>query len=231
MTNRSLFRNLATTLLCASSVMIANAQAGYTVTDVPALVSADATAVDFDPTDAFPTDMQTWLANPTKYTWNPVNVRLGKHPDRPNGVIYVFENAADADAFSDGSTTPDYIPDTAVGYIHWDLDNGSGLFPGIMAITDDFDFKTNNCFMASGEQIPTEGGSELKSCSNPQGSGKRFKMVMLRDDAPLDLVFNTTTKDLNYTNYQADPITDKDGNPTGNYLSEDIFRIYRFIMK
>jgi hypothetical protein len=222
--------------------MISNAQAAYTVTGVPAIVSGTAD----DPTLGYPADMQTLLTNPTKYTWNPVNVRLGKHPDRPNGVIYVFENAADAQEFSDGSTSPDYIPDTAVGYIHWDLDNGSGQFPGIMAITDDFGFKTNNCFMASGEQIPIFDeneeiiGSETKTCSNPQGSGKRFKMVLLRTDAPFDLVFNTATQDLTYSKYDdtglivngnGDPI-DADGDTlTPDFLSEDVFRNYRFIMK
>ena len=242
MNKRLLFRNLATTLLFASSVMVASLQAAYTVTGVPAIVSGTAE----DPTPGYPADMQDWLTNPTRYAWNPVNVRLGKHPDRPNGVVYVFENAADAEAFSDGSTAPDFIPDTAVGYIHWDLDNGSGQFPGIMAITDDFGFKTNNCFMASGEQIPIFDeneeiiGSENKTCSNPQGSGKRFKMVLLRTDAPLDLVFNTKTQDLTYSKYgedglivngNGDPIdADGDGN-TPDYLSEDIFRNYRFIMK
>ena len=209
MTTKSLLRNLATATLCASSVMLANVQAAYTVTGVPALVSADGADPNLlDPQLAFPQDMEDWLDNPTQYTWNPVNVRAGNHPDRGDedpsvpDVVYVFENAADAAAFSDGTAPyPDYIPDTAVGYIHWALDNRSGLFPGIMAITDDFGFKTNNCFMSSGTDIPAveldskynptldengdyifiEGDTFTKTCSNYRGSGKRFKVVLLSD--------------------------------------------------
>ena len=267
MTTKSLLRNLATATLCASSVMLANVQAAYTVTGVPALVSADGADPNLlDPSVAFPQDMEDWLDNPTQYTWNPVNVRAGNHPDRGDedpsvpDVVYVFENAADAAAFSDGTAPyPDYIPDTAVGYIHWALDNRSGLFPGIMAITDDFGFKTNNCFMSSGTDIPAveldskynptldengdyifiEGDTFTKTCSNYRGSGKRFKVVLLQADKNFDLVFNTTKKDLKYTKYDSDLIVNGKGEPidadlddlTPDYLSEDIYRTYRYIMK
>jgi len=234
MTKRShLFRNLATATLCASSVMIANVQA-YTVENAAALKSG------------YPSSMQEWLASPNDYSWNPVNVREGKHPDRPNGVIYVFQNAQDAEDFSPEDSilndpnyeTPDYIPDTAVGYIHWDLDNGSGLFPGIMAISDDFGFKTNNCIMASGDVILVEGGDETKTCSNPQGTGKRFKIVLLQADKPLDLVFNVGQSPLTYDDDVVSIngkilIPDPEDETQLIESEEDVdpFRIYRYIMK
>jgi len=181
----------------------------------------------------FPADMADWIANPAIYSWNPLNVRLGFHPDRPDpndptgqspGVIYIFPDAATADAWWDGTgPVRTGIPDTAVAYIHWKLDNGSGQFPGIMAKTDDYDFKTNNCIMSSGTTIPepqTPGGIE-KTCSNPQGSSKRYKLVVMKADEPIDLVFNMTTTPLTYTNYDA-----ADFAP-----DNDWFRIYRYIMK
>jgi hypothetical protein len=209
-----LIRALATAGFGAGLLVSVAVNADYTEPAVPAIV------------DGFPTDMASWLANPTSYAWNPENVRLGYHPDRPDpndttqpGVIYIFPDAATAATWWDGTgNPPNEVPDDAVAYIHWVLDNRSGEFPGIMAITDDMQFKTNNCIMSSGTTIP-EAGGQTKSCSNPQGSSKRFKLVVLQADKPIDLVFNTTTKDLRYNNYLESDIQD------------DIFRIYRYIMK
>ncbi len=163
--------------------------------------------------------MADWLANPTDFSWNPENVRLGEHPDRSLGVIYIFKTEAAANAWWDGTGTPrPGIPDTAVAYIHWKLDNNSGEFPGIMVKTDDYEFKTNNCIMASGTTIPepqTPGGIE-KTCSNPQGSSKRFKLVVLKADEPIDLVFNMTTKSLEYANYDVDGFS---GTVTGSAVT------------
>lgn len=217
------------------------------------LVSAVANAVVTEPgmpsiQNGFPSSMVDWLDNPTKYSWNPVNVRLGTHPDRSKGVIYIFPDALTADAWWDGrtpATPPAGIPDDAVGYIHWKLDNNSGQFPGIMAISDDKKFKSNNCFMASGTEIPIDVDENGlyddnvfvdKKCSNPRGSSKRFKFVVLKADTPIDLVFNTTNTvfnnvdpihaaddvtDLIYTNYTEPP----------DVIADDFFRIYRYIMK
>ncbi len=144
---------------------------------------------------------------------------------------------------------PTTIPDDAVGYIHWKLDNNSGKFPGIMAISDDKKFKSNNCFMASGTKIPIdvdENGVydddtfQDKQCSNPRGSSKRFKFMVLKADEPIDLVFNTTNTvfnntdpihtandatDLVYSNYEDPPLMGDDP------VTDDVFRIYRYIMK
>jgi hypothetical protein len=191
----------------------------------------------------FPADMKTWLENSTLYSWNPVNVRLGYHPDRPDpndanpddgldpGVIYIFPNGATANAWWDPTVEdnpPTGIPDTAVAYLHWVLDNRSGQFPGIMAIADDFDFKTNNCIMSSGQEIPIDANADgiyndnvfiPKTCGNPQGSSKRFKLVVLQTDQPIDIVFNMTRKVLDFSNFT---VTD---------FNDDWFRIYRYIMK
>src|SRR5690554_5324777 len=39
----------------------------------------------------------------------------------------------------------------AHGAIFWELDNGSGRAPGVQVVTDNLDFPTKNCIMASGE--------------------------------------------------------------------------------
>jgi hypothetical protein len=192
----------------------------------------------------FPTDMKDWLERSLLFSWNPINVRLGYHPDRPDpndanpddgldpGVIYIFPDGATANAWWDPLTEdgpPTGIPDTAVAYIHWVLDNKSGQFPGIMAIADDFDFKTNNCIMSSGEEIPIDANQDgiyndnvfvPKTCSNPQGSSKRFKMVVLKTEQPIDIVFNVVPKPLDFSNYTL-----------ADFPAEDWFRIYRYIMK
>ncbi len=117
---------------------------------MPAIVGY--TFSDAAPKDGFPLTRSDWINNPTAYSWNPVNAREGKHPDRDDGVVYIFKNATDADAWWDGVTgePPAGVPDKAVAYVHWALDNGSGLFPGIMAMTDDIAFQNNNCIMSSG---------------------------------------------------------------------------------
>ena len=179
-----------------------------------------------------PTDMTEWMANSGQdYSWNPVNARLGTHPDRPDGVIYIFPDETTANAWWDGVGTPRAgVPDNAVAYVHWALDNDSGEFPGIMAKTDDFDFKTNNCIMASGNTIPElTAPKNEKTCSNDQGTAKRFKLVVLKADTPIDLVFNTTTADLVYSDVNAvcDPAPVA---PQVN-VCDDLFRNYRYIMK
>jgi hypothetical protein len=177
----------------------------------------------------YATDMADWLSDPgtgagTQYGWNPLNARLGSHPDRPNGVVYIFPDAAAANTWWDGTTlpAPTDIPDTAVAYIHWDLDNGTGEFPGIMGISDDYSFNANNCIMASGATIPS---GDPKTCSNPPGTSKRFKMVVLKTGAPIDLHFNTYAKDLVFNN-----VDDADF-ATAGLTTADLFRAYRYLIK
>lgn len=177
--------------------------------------------------DGYPTgNMEQWLAEPTAYAWNPVNLRQGNHPDRPDGVTYIFPDAASADSWWNGvGTPPNEIPDAAVAYIHWALDNGTGTFPGIMAKSDVDGFKTHNCIMASGAVIPpaVEGDAPLvKTCDNPQGSSKRFKMAVMKADTPIDMVFNLEPAPLTYENYISLPTFDG---------VEESARIYRLIQK
>ncbi len=214
----SLIKALVVAGFGASALVSVAAYAAVTVPDVPAIVQSA----------TLPADMTEWMANGgTNYSWNPENVRLGQHPDRSLGVVYIFPDKVTADAWWDGvtpETPPAGIPNDAVAYIHWKLDNNSGEFPGIMAKTDDKNFKTNNCLMSSGTTIPEDGG-QVKTCSNPQGSSKRFKLVVLKADEPIDLMFNTTTKELVYSNYEEPPLT---GDLT---VLDDVFRNYRYIMK
>ncbi|MBE9564393.1 MAG: choice-of-anchor F family protein [Proteobacteria bacterium] len=209
MIQRPLIKAMAIAGFGAGMLVSAAANAVYTEPGMPAIQSG------------FPTDMADWLTNPDKYAWNPKNVRRGSHPDRSDGVIYIFPDAAAAElwwplVFNPAAVMPTNIPDTAVAYMHWELDDNSGEFPGIMAISDDIAFKNNNCIMASG---PTTAGGKVKTCSNPSGSSKRFKLVALKADAPIDIIFNTTTKDLDYAFYDQIDVQD------------DIFRNYRYLMK
>jgi hypothetical protein len=224
MIKRPVISAMAIAGFSAGMLISAAANAAYTVDYMPAIQSG------------FASDMADWISNDTKYSWNPANVRQGTHPDRPDGVVYIFPDAAAAELWwplvaNPAAPMPTDIPDTAVAYMHWALDNDSGLFPGVMAISDDPDFKMKNCIMASGATIP--GGID-KKCGNPQGSSKRFKLVILKADQPIDLIFNTTNTMFSST----DPVNTA-GDPTHlvyeNYNEADvignIFRNYRYIMK
>lgn len=225
-----LIKTLATAGISASMLISASSNADHTEPNFPAIVDSA----------TLPADMADWINNPTKYSWNPVNVRLGSHPDRPDGVIYIFPDEATADAWCSvaGSCTtpPAGVPDDAVAYVHWALDNDSGEFPGIMAKTDDVDFQKRNCIMASGETIPFDidkDGNQLpatdKTCGNGQGTSKRFKLVVLKADTPIDLVFNTTTKDLVFDDDNA--VCDPSAVSPDENVCDNLFRNYRYIMK
>ena len=178
--------------------------------------------------------MAQWLNEADKYALNPVNIRAGKHPDRddpqggPYDVIYIFPDSATANAWWDPIANPNgmptTIPDDAVAFVHWVLDNGSGTFPGIMSKADIDGFKSKNCIMSSGATIPQPGVKEgiEKTCSNPQGSSKRFKMAVLKADVPIDLVYNVETAPLTYNNYETLPTFDG---------QEESGRIYRVLQK
>ena len=222
MTMRALFRAMTVAGLTAGMLVSVTANAAYTAPNFPAVVEST----------ALPADMAQWMANSGQdYSWNPVNARLGTHPDREDGVIYIFPDAATADTWWDGvGTPPTGVPDNAVAYVHWALDNDSGEFPGIMAKTDDFDFGTNNCIMASGNTIPElTAPKNEKTCSNDQGTAKRFKLVVLKADTPIDLVFNTTTADLVFSDVNA--VCDPAAVAPQADVCDDLFRNYRYIMK
>ena len=188
-------------------------------------------------TDLAVNTMENWLVNnPGTFALNPVNIRGGFHPDRSDpdekggdyDVVYIFPDAATANAWWDptvSDTPPNEIPDTAVAMIHWELDNGSGSFPGVMSYSDIDGFKSRNCIMAAGDEIPDPAdpaATTEKNCSNPQGSSKRFKMNVLIPNAPIDLVYNVEPWSLTYTNYDSLPTFDG---------VEESGRIYRSLQK
>jgi len=192
--------------------------------------------------EAYPLgSMADWLQNTAdQYALNPVNIRAGKHPDRsdpndgPYDVIYIFPDRDAAEAWwpleaDPEAPMPTTIPDTAVAFIHWMLDNKSGSFPGVMSYSDIDGFKSKNCIMAAGDRIPVPGVKDgvVKDCSNPQGSSKRFKMNVMQPDKPVDLVYNVETEPLVYTNYDADL---GEGLPTHDG-TEESGRIYRILQK
>ncbi|UCB56090.1 MAG: hypothetical protein JSW45_06050, partial [Thiotrichales bacterium] len=147
------------TALIAAAVMF------FSLASIAAVTELTAKRVKPD----YPTgSMAEWLATPTLWAWNPVNVRLGQHPDRPLGVTYIFPDATTASAWwdpvADPTGMPDGIPDTAVAYIHWVLDNDSGEFPGIMSKSDIPGFKSRNCIMSSGTEIRDQGTILPKDC-------------------------------------------------------------------
>jgi MYXO-CTERM domain-containing protein len=238
MIKNRLLRAITVAGFSAGMLIAAGANAEYMVPNMPAIVGY--TFSDLPSNDGFPLTRSDWVKNPTKYSWNPINAREGKHPDRDDGVVYIFKNATDANAWWDGITgePPAGVPDKAVAYVHWALDNNSGLFPGIMAMTDDIGFQNNNCIMSSGLLIidSETGEPTKKTCDNPPASAKRFKLVILQADEPIDIVFNMTTKDLTYFNY-SDPPEDVNvaypdsGLPAIEDITDDIFRNYRYLMK
>ncbi len=181
--------------------------------------------------------MAAWLTQTAgTYALNPVNLRGGFHPDRDDpdekggdyDVVYIFPDEATANAWWNPTdpatpTPPNNIPDSAVAFIHWELDNGSGSFPGVMSKSDIDGFKSRNCVMAAGDFIPLPGVGEVeKTCSNPQGASKRFKMEIMKHDVPVDLVYNVELAPLTYTNYDTLPTFDG---------VEESARVYRILQK
>ena len=76
----SLIKALVVAGFGASALVSVAAYAAVTVPDVPAIVQSE----------TLPADMTEWMANGgVDYSWNPVNARLGEHPDRSLGVIYI----------------------------------------------------------------------------------------------------------------------------------------------
>ena len=238
MIKNRLLRAITVAGFSAGMLIAAGANAEVTVPNMPAIVGY--TFSDLPSNDGFPLTRSDWYKNPAAYSWNPVNAREGTHPDRDDGVVYIFKNATDAAAWWDGITgePPAGVPDKAVAYVHWALDNDSGMFPGIMAMTDDIGFQNNNCIMSSGLLIidSETGEPTKKTCDNPPASAKRFKLVILQADEPVDIVFNMTEKDLKYFNY-FDPPEDVNvaypdsGLPPIEDITDDIFRNYRYLMK
>jgi hypothetical protein len=246
MIKNQLLRAIIVAGFSAGMLIAAGANAEYTFNNMPAIVGYTLSDLDngLTPKDGFPLTRSDWYKNPTAYSWNPVNAREGTHPDRDDGVVYIFKNATDAADWWDGITgePPAGVPDKAVAYVHWALDNDSGMFPGIMAMTDDIGFQNNNCIMSSGLIIwdYEKNAPAKKTCDNPPATAKRFKLVILQANEPIDIVFNMNEKPLTYLNYSDPPVQpDPVIYPPADYpddlpvlpITDDIFRNYRYLMK
>ncbi|MFW6067387.1 MAG: choice-of-anchor F family protein [Myxococcota bacterium] len=155
--------------------------------------------------------------------WSNVNAR-SVDPQSPDGRTYIYPDQAtrDADTAEDGTGS--------VALIHWELDDGSGLAPGIQTVTDDFAFYTHNCIMASGER-EREGATVPKTCSDPPGSSKRVFLEIHEVDTPIDIVFETGVKDIRYKGVQDPALAGNDDALSAFRDTYGIGRIYRVIQK
>ncbi len=63
--------------------------------------------------------------------------------------------------------------------------------PGLSVVTGD-DVRGENCIMSAGWMPESPWGTDIKQCSDPWQSSKRFKMVSYVLDGPVDLTFDVT---------------------------------------
>ncbi|KGD61947.1 Ig domain-containing protein [Alcanivorax jadensis T9] len=153
--------------------------------------------------------------------WSDINIHTIDGMTGATAKSHVYQSAAAKDDPGVDS----------VAAIYWELDNGSGRAPGLQVVTDDFDFPTNNCIMASGELQSEEFGVVLpKTCSDEEGSSKRYFFELTESDVPVDLVFNLGIKDIRYKGIK-DPATDGGEELAAFRSTYDIGRIYRVIQK
>ena len=102
--------------------------------------------------------------------WNKSNVLTVDDGDTEQS--YIYQSVTDKET-AEGSIDPSI---GSVGAIFWELDNGTGRAPGIQTVTDDLDFPTNNCIMASGEIESAIFPDTVvpKACTDKEGSSKRY---------------------------------------------------------
>ncbi|MFC1236226.1 choice-of-anchor F family protein [Vibrio sp. F74] len=156
----------------------------------------------------------------------------------PKTFIYNSTEAAALASTEEGVWEAD-----SVAYITWDLDNGSGLAPGIQVLNDNLDYSMHNCIMASGQmEHPSFPDTVVsKSCNDAQGSSKRYFLQLTQTDTPIDLVFDLGVKDIRYKGLIDSDIEDK-GSASSDSTNKDntieqfreeygVGRIYRVIQK
>ncbi len=86
--------------------------------------------------------------------------------------------------------------------------------PGLSVVTAD-DVTGENCIMSAGWMPESAWGTDIKQCSDPWQSSKRFKMVSYVIDGPVDLTF-----DVNVTNStDVYRLLQKYGNHTGSRVT------------
>ncbi|BCO30882.1 hypothetical protein TspCOW1_09850 [Thiohalobacter sp. COW1] len=155
----------------------------------------------------------------------------------PRTHIYTSQAAKEAaetafQADPDAADIEDTLWINSPAAVYFELDDGSGRPPGIQVVTDDLDFPTNNCIMASGERESADfpGTIVPKLCSDPPSSSKRYFLEIRKADVPVDLVFDVGMKDIRYKGVK-DP--EDDGGEALEAFREEygIGRIYRVIQK
>ncbi|CAA0116833.1 Uncharacterised protein [BD1-7 clade bacterium] len=177
---------------------------------------------------------------PTLSGWNTDNIfTLDEGVDgftgaTPRSYIHPSKELRDQDVANfefyhgpDSSWAPN-----SVAAVFWELDNGSGRAPGLQVVTDDLDFPTNNCVMASGEiESADHPGTILpKTCSDAEGSSKRYFLELTKSDVPVDIAFNLGAKEIRYKGVK-NPSTDEGAELKEFRDSYGIGRIYRVIQK
>jgi hypothetical protein len=185
------------------------------------LISSNGLAADAVPTPSTYADVSV----PQLTGWDSSNiVTLGA--DAVSGATaksHVYPSAEGAEGT---------VAESSVAAVYWELDNDSGRAPGIQVVTDDLDVPVNNCIMASGEIESTDfpGTFIPKTCSDEEGSSKRYFLEITSSDVPVDLAFSLGVKDIRYKGVK-DPTTD-DGVALSQFRDEfGIGRIYRVIQK
>src|SRR6056297_3529233 len=161
--------------------------------------------------------------------WNEVNRLTVDGVSGATAKTYIYTDAAAKEA----AAAEDGVWDTdSPAQVYWELDDGSGRAPGIQVVTDDFDFPTNNCIMASGERDSADfpGTVIPKLCSDPPSSSKRYFLEIVEANTPVDLVFDVGVKDIRYGGVK-DPVDDGGEALAGFREEYGIGRIYRVIQK
>ena len=161
--------------------------------------------------------------------WNDVNILTVDAVAGATAKTYIYTDAAAKQAADIEGADWDA---GNTGQVYWELDDDSGKAPGIQAVTDDFDFPTNNCIMASGSRPSADDPSILiaKACSDDEGSSKRYFLEIMHADTPVDMVFDIGSKDIRYKGVKNPEV---DGGAALSAFREEfgIGRIYRVMQK
>lgn len=175
---------------------------------------------------------------PTLSKWNTANTLTVDGVAGATAKTYIYTDVAAAQA----AAADDADWDTGnTGQVYWELDDDSGKAPGIQTVTDDPDFPTNNCIMASGGRPSADDPTVMvpKTCSDDDGSSKRYFLEIMHANTPVDMVFDIGTKEIRYKGVKSDSDAstgsgDSDGGPVTVSQFRDEFgfgRIYRVLQK
>ena len=182
---------------------------------------------------------------PILSNWNMDNVlTIDNTVDGYSGATaktYIYSSKEDAEA---AENDDEHWDTHSVGYITWELDNGSGRAPGMQVLNDNLDYKYHNCIMASGEMEHPSFPDTIvsKACNDPQGSSKRVFLQLTKTETPVDLVFDLGVKDIRYKGLVDSTESEDDSSPNGGSSDKEntieqfrekygVGRLYRVIQK